>query len=120
VIDDALGPDFTPMAVNDPLHGRQAGRAMLARGDAGGIPADSPGRALPLFTDKRVRIFGHDDEVGRGAVERWAGQLASVGADLDSFNFAGLRQVDGKPVKDLNDSLLMDTSSFAQTERMLP
>ena len=76
--------------------------------------------ALPLFTGKRVRIFGHDDEAGRGAVERWAAQLASVGADVDAFNFAGLRQADGKPVKDLNDSLLMDTGSFKQVERMLP
>ena len=74
--------------------------------------------ALPLFTGKRVRIFGHDDEAGRGAVERWARQLASV--DVDAFSFAGLRQGDGKPVKDLNDSLLMDAGSFAQVERMLP
>jgi hypothetical protein len=76
--------------------------------------------ALPLFTGKRVRIFGHDDEAGRGAVERWAAQLASVGADVDAFNFAGLRQADGQPVKDLNDSLLMDVGGFARVERMLP
>ncbi len=76
--------------------------------------------ALPMFTGKRVRIFGHDDEAGRGAVERWAAQLASAGAEVDAFGFAGLVQVDGKPVKDLNDSLLMDTGSFAQVERMLP
>ncbi len=76
--------------------------------------------ALPLFTGKRVRIIGHDDEAGRGAVERWAAQLASVGADVDAFSFTGLRQIDGKPVKDLNDSLLMDATSFAQAERMLP
>ena len=76
--------------------------------------------ALPLFTGKRVRIIGHEDEAGRGAVERWARQLESVGADVDAFTFAGLRQVDGKPVKDLNDSLLMDATSFAQVERMMP
>ena len=68
--------------------------------------------ALPMFTGKRVRIFGHDDEAGRGAVERWAAQLASVGADVDAFSFAGLVQADGKPVKDLNDSLLMDAGEF--------
>ena len=67
-----------------------------------------------MFTGKRVRIFGHDDEAGRAAVERWARQLESVGADVDAFSFAGLRQVDGKPVKDLNDSLLMDAASFAE------
>ena len=76
--------------------------------------------ALPMFAGKRVRIFGHDDEAGRGAVERWAAQLASVGADVDAFSFAGLQQGDGKPVKDLNDSLLMDVDSFARVERMLP
>ena len=76
--------------------------------------------ALPQFAGKRVRIFGHDDEAGRGAVERWAAQLASVGADVDAFSFAGLQQVGGKPVKDLNDSLLMDGASLAQAERMLP
>lgn len=76
--------------------------------------------ALPLFVGKRVRIFGHDDEAGRMAVERWAVQLASAGASVDAFSFAGLVQVDGKPVNDLNDSLLMDVASFARVERMLP
>ncbi len=76
--------------------------------------------ALPLFAGKHVRIFGHDDEAGRGAVERWAAQLASVGADVDAFNFAGLVQTDGKPVKDLNDALLMNAGSFATAERIMP
>jgi hypothetical protein len=76
--------------------------------------------ALTNFTGKRVRIFGHDDDAGRGAVERWAGQLASVGADVDAFSFAGLQQVGGKPVKDLNDALLMDVGSFIRVERILP
>jgi len=73
-----------------------------------------------MFAGKRVRIFGHDDSAGRGAVERWAAQLATVGADVDAFTFAGLVQVDGQPVKDLNDSLLMEAASFARVERMLP
>lgn len=76
--------------------------------------------ALPMFAGKRVRIFGHDDVAGRVAVERWAAQLQTVGADVDAFRFAGLVQRNGKPVKDLNDSLLMDAASFAQAERMLP
>ena len=73
-----------------------------------------------MFAGKRVRIFGHDDVAGRAAVERWAVQLTSVGADVDALSFAGLHQVDGKPVNDLNESLLMDAASFAQVERMLP
>ena len=76
--------------------------------------------ALPLFAGKRVRIFGHDDEAGRAAVELWAGQLASVGVEADAFTFTGLRQADGQPVKDLNDSLLMDAISFTESGRLLP
>ena len=76
--------------------------------------------ALPLFARKRIRIFGHDDEAGRGAVERWAAQLASVAGDVDAFTFAGLRRVDGEPVKDLNDALLMDGAGLAQAESILP
>lgn len=76
--------------------------------------------ALPMFAGKRVRIFGHDDEAGRGAVERWAGQLASAGADVDAFSFSGLQQVDGHPVKDLNEALLMDAASLGSAERIMP
>jgi hypothetical protein len=76
--------------------------------------------ALPLFTRKRVRIFGHDDDAGREGVERWTAQLESVGAVVDAFNFAELWKADGKPVNDLNDSLLMDAKSYADAGRMLP
>ena len=76
--------------------------------------------ALPMFARKRVRIFGHDDEAGRGAVERWARQLADVGADVDAFSFGGLVKVDGTPAKDLNDCLALNAEGFRQTERMLP
>lgn len=76
--------------------------------------------ALPMFAGKRVRIFGHNDEAGRGAVERWAAQMATVGADVDAFTFAGLRQADGNPVKDLNDALLLDAGSFTQAEGVMP
>ncbi len=44
-------------------------------------------RPVLLILDplKRVRIFGHDDDAGRLAVERWAKQLESVGVDADSY-----------------------------------
>ena len=74
--------------------------------------------ALLLFAGKRVRIFGHDDEAGRAAVELWAGQLEPVGADVDAFTFAGLRQVDGQPVKDLNDLTSIHADDF-EAERIL-
>ena len=76
--------------------------------------------ALLQFTGKRIRIFGHDDTAGRAAVELWAGQLATVGADVDAFNFAGLVRMDSQPVKDLNDAVLMDSASFTQAERIMP
>jgi hypothetical protein len=64
--------------------------------------------ALPLFRRKRVRIFGHADEPGEKAIERWADQLESVEAQVDGFFFAGLLKVEGSPVKDLNDFILAD------------
>lgn len=76
--------------------------------------------ALTLFTGKRVRIFGHDDANGRAAVERWANQLASVSADVDAFNFAGLQKVSGETVNDLNDALAMDGKSLGEAGRILP
>ena len=117
------GPDF--LAAHYLALSEQASH--LAKRDVSCVPVAMLGAsqkihadALPLFAGKCVRIFGHDDSAGRGAVARWAAQLASVGADTDAFSFAGLQQMDGKPVNDLNDSLLMDAESFARVERMLP
>jgi len=76
--------------------------------------------ALPMFAGKRVRIFGHDDEAGRGAVERWARQLENVGAYVDAFNFSGLVKADESPAKDVNDCLALNADGFRQTEGMLP
>ena len=76
--------------------------------------------ALPYFAGKRIRIFAHADEAGREGAERWARQLGDVGGDVDAFSFAGLQQVKGEPVKDLNDALALDAPSFAQAERILP
>jgi len=80
------------------------------------IPED----ALPLFTGKRVRIFGHADDAGRAAADTWARQLESVGADVDAFDFAGLVMADGSPAKDLNDCLNLNADGFRQTEGILP
>ena len=54
--------------------------------------------ALPLFTGKRVRIYGHNDSAGEKAVARWAAQLQGIADDVDAFSFAGL-----PGVNDLND-----------------
>jgi CHC2 zinc finger len=64
--------------------------------------------ALPMFRGKRVRIFGHADEAGRGAVQRWAEQLRGVQAEVDGFDFSGMVKQDGSTIKDLNDFILAD------------
>ncbi len=64
--------------------------------------------ALPMFRGKRVRIFGHADEAGQGAIQRWAEQLARVQAEIDYYSFDDLSKPDGVAVKDLNDFLLVD------------
>ncbi len=74
--------------------------------------------ALPLLAGKRIRIFGHADEKGRQAVDRWALQLTRAGADVDAFNFAGLRQADESAVKDLNDLTFVHPDDF-ESERTL-
>jgi hypothetical protein len=64
--------------------------------------------ALPLLRGKRIRIFGHADEAGQKAIQKWADQLESVQAKVDGFDFSGLVKTDGSPVKDLNDFILAD------------
>lgn len=54
--------------------------------------------ALPMFRGKRVRIFGHADEAGQAATQRWAEQLRSVEAEVDGFFFFDLLKADGSPV----------------------
>lgn len=76
--------------------------------------------ALPLFAGKRVRIFGHNDDAGREGVESWARQLETVAADVDAFDFSGLQRVNGEPVNDLNDALMMNAVSLSEAERILP
>ena len=77
-----------------------------------------PDDALPFFTGKRIRIFTHADDAGHGAAECWARQLEAVGANVDAFNFSGLRKVDESPVTDLNDCTSIHADDF-ETERNL-
>ncbi len=60
--------------------------------------------ALSLFAGKHVRIAVHTDDQGREAGKRWAHQLWLARATrVDGFDFGGLEQRDGQPVKDLAD-----------------
>ena len=42
--------------------------------------------ALPLFADKRVRLFVHTDTAGIRARDRWAQQLSSVTSHIDMWH----------------------------------
>jgi len=75
--------------------------------------------ALPFFASKRIRIFAHTDREGREAAERWTDQRKAVAGEVDSFNFDGLLQIDGRPVEDLNDALNMDKNSYIAKGEML-
>jgi len=62
--------------------------------------------AVPLFANKRVRIFPHYDERrfhGFDAARKWEAQLRSVGAVVDCFDLSGLTRNDDRCVCDLND-----------------
>ncbi len=76
--------------------------------------------ALPLLTGKRVRIYTHADTAGREGAERWAAQLAGVGAEVDCADFTGLRKADGSPVKDLNDCTSIHPDDAKELEGLLP
>jgi hypothetical protein len=78
--------------------------------------------ALPLFAGRRVRIYPHTDESGIRATERWSHTLLRVGCTVDCYDFSDLMRADGKPVRDLNDFLLIghDEWQESQHEGVLP
>jgi hypothetical protein len=76
--------------------------------------ATIPDDTLPYFTEKRIRIFAHNDPRGQEALGRWAGQLYGIAATVDSFDFTGLIQADGQPVNDLNDLSRIDYDNWEQ------
>lgn len=63
--------------------------------------------ALAIMAGRHVRIVPHRDPDGGGieAAARWADDVREAGATVDFFILPeGLRQKDGKPVKDLCDA----------------
>jgi len=76
--------------------------------------------ALPLLAGKRIRIYAHTDPAGAKAAERWAAQLATVGAIVDCADFTGLRKADGSPVGDLNDCTSIHPEDAHELSNLLP
>lgn len=75
--------------------------------------------ALSLFSGKRSRLFPHLDKAGREAAEKWTVQLQAVGAvDVDEFDFEGLHQVSGEPVRDLNDCASICPDDFEANRQL--
>lgn len=111
------GPDLLAAHHFIQAHGREADTAAVAMLGAGNA---IPPEALPLFAGKRIRIMAHTDEAGRAAAQKWAEQLASVGADVDAADFAGLFMADGSPVKDLNDCTRLRLEDQPQLEDLIP
>jgi hypothetical protein len=70
--------------------------------------------ALINLQGKRVRIFIDNDAPGYNAAQRRAAQLQSANIVVDGFSFAGLMVTDGRPIKDLNDLLMIDYDSWEQ------
>lgn len=111
------GPDLLAAHHFIHAHGRAADTAAVAMlGASNLIPAD----ALPLFAGKRVRVMAHADEAGRAAAQKWAEQLASVGATVDAADFSGLLMAGGSPVKDLNDCTRLRPEDQPQLEDLIP
>jgi hypothetical protein len=61
--------------------------------------------AIDALRGKLVRIVPHQDDnkAGQDAEKRWLQALIDAGLRGSTFSLQGLRQHDGRPVKDLND-----------------
>jgi hypothetical protein len=95
--------------------GREHDAAAVAMLGASSPIADE---ALELFRGRKVRFVVHDDTAGTNGLNQWGRQLRGIAASRDSICFNGLHRADGAPVKDLNDSLLVDADTF-ETARIL-
>ena len=95
--------------------GREADCAPVAM--LGGCARIHPD-AVPMFAGKRVRIFRHSDPTGENAADRWAAQLAEIGATVDAFRLDGLRRADSQPLNDFNDLAAIHPDDF-ETHRNL-
>jgi hypothetical protein len=102
------GPDLLAAFAAIQAEGKYNVAVVAMLGAAHKIPLS----ALPVFANKRIRIFAHSDEAGQKAGERWSAQLTEFGCDVDAFRFPRLRTFSGNEIKDLNDFLRIHPDDF--------
>ncbi len=75
--------------------------------------------AVRHLKGKRVRLVPHVDTAGKLAMENWGAALEEIGCSVDVFQLEGLRRLDGRPVKDLNDCTELDSRDLGEIEALL-
>jgi len=103
------GPDLLAAHALIWAEGREADAAAVTILGAGN---DIAHEALEAFRGRRVRFVVHADEAGTKGLTNWGAKLQGIAAGMDSISFGTLHRADGKPVKDLNDALLVDATTF--------
>lgn len=107
------GPDFlSAMAIRQIGGGDWWPLAFL--GVLNSFDQDSHRDALAQLAGKHVRIIVQDDQAGRKGAKKWEMQLRAAGVAVSAVDLGLLpfAQLDGKPIKDLNDLLLADEAKW--------
>ena len=107
------GPDLLAAHTFILNEGREADAAVVAML---GASMSIAGYALEAFRNRKVRFVLHSDTAGTQGMARWCAQLQGIAARIDSIAFGTLRRADGEPVKDLNDALLVDATTFEKAQ----
>jgi hypothetical protein len=107
------GPDLLAAHAYIYAEGRQRDAAAVAMLGASLSIADE---ALEAFRGRRVRFVVHADDAGKASLALWSKQLHGIAAGMDSISFGSFRRADGKPCSDLNDTLLVNAHTFANTQ----
>lgn len=77
-------------------------------------------QALPLFKNKRVRLFGHYDDKAGAISETTRGlQLRKAGARVDRYDLSGFKTSNGMPVKDLCDFAHVDVDQWEEERQVI-
>ena len=70
--------------------------------------------ALPLFKNKAVCLFPHDDKEGQQAKNRWGRQLVRAGIEPELYSLDGLTTANGSPIITLHDFAHVDPDQWEE------